>query len=131
MNRIKRLTLTAVFFISVFTLPAQQSPLDFYTQGRHDLKSGDYYGSLDSFKKALAVNPAYVDARKGMAEAYFLLQEYAEALRHAEAALKGADSRVDLLTLMGRIYLGMNQMEEAEARFQQALAIEPNNAEAA
>ncbi|MBF9015058.1 tetratricopeptide repeat protein [Oceanispirochaeta sp. M2] len=131
MQKNKRYLLTAVFFFSVFLLTAQQSPLELYEDGRHALRSGDYYSSLDLFKKALAVNSAYVDARKGMAEAYFLLQEYAEALYHAEAALKGADSRVDLLTLIGRIYLGMNRMEDAESQFQKALAMEPNNAEAA
>jgi tetratricopeptide (TPR) repeat protein len=131
MQKNKRYVLTVMFFFSVFLLTAQQSPLELYQEGRHALRSGDYYSSLDLFKKALNVNPAYVDARKGMAEAYFLLQEYSEALHHAEAALKGADSRVDLLTLIGRIYLGMNRMEEAEELFQKALAIEPNNAEAA
>ena len=116
---------------SIFGLSAQSSPVELYQSGRHELRSGDYYSSIDLFKQALMINPAYVDARKGMAEAYFLLQEYGEALKHAESALKGADSRVDILTLMGRIYLGLNDLVSAEALFQRAAAIEPNNAEAA
>jgi len=92
---------------------------------------GDYYTSLDKFKQALSINPSYVDARKGMAEAYFLLQEYGEALTHARLALKGAEKRVDILTLLGRIYLGLNRMDEADKQFQKALVIEPNNTDAA
>ncbi|MDC7240073.1 MAG: tetratricopeptide repeat protein [Spirochaetales bacterium] len=118
-------------FFSAFLLHAQSSPVELYENGRHELRSGDYYSSIDLFKQALMINPAYVDARKGMAEAYFLLQEYGEALNHAQAALRGAGGRVDIMTLMGRIYLGLNDLPAADARFQQALSIEPNNTEAA
>jgi tetratricopeptide (TPR) repeat protein len=118
-----------LFALSTATLHGQT--LDLFHDGQDALMRGDYFTSLDLFKQALAVNPSYVDARKGMAEAYFLLQEYSEALTHAQMALKGADKRVDILTLTGRIYLGLNRMEEAEQQFQKVLAIEPNNLDAA
>ena len=110
---------------------AGESPLELYDEGRQALWNRDYYKSLEFFKQALKENPSYVDARKGMAEAYFLLGEYSEALSHAEEALKGARERVDLLTLIGRIYLGMNRLDDGEYYFKKALSIEPNNAEAA
>ncbi|MDA3955537.1 tetratricopeptide repeat protein [Oceanispirochaeta sp.] len=128
MQKLNKLIIILFLFSSVFL---QAQTLDLYQDGQNALRRGDYYSSLDLFKQALSVNPFYVDARKGMAEAYFLLQEYSEALTHAQMALKGADKRVDLLTLTGRIYLGLNRMEDAELHFQKALAIEPNNTEAA
>ena len=121
--------LLVLFLFSAIFIHAQT--LDLFQDGQNAMSRGDYYTSLDLFKQALSINPSYVDARKGMAETYFLLQEYAEALTHAQMALKGADKRVDLLTLTGRIYLGLNRMIEADQQFQKALAIEPNNAEAA
>ncbi len=130
MRNKSRAFLILIFSISSFVFAAED-PLELYDEGNQALQLREYYRSLELFKQALGVNPSYVDARKGMAEAYFLLGEYSEALRHAVEALKGANGRVDLLTLIGRIYLGMNSLGEAERYFQKALSIEPNNMEAA
>ena len=130
MGKKSRAFLILILCFSSFIFAAED-PLELYGEGRQALQLREYYHSLELFKQALEINPSYVDARKGMAEAYFLLGEYPEALSHARKALKGAKGRVDLLTLIGRIYLGMDNLGEAESFFQQALSIEPNNIEAA
>ncbi len=115
----------------LFALPLWgDSAIELNENGYQGLMEGNYREALDNFRQALAINPAYVDANKGIGESYFFLQEYEEALKYALIALTGASRRVDILTLIGRIYLAKNNIPEGERYLQQALAIEPYNQDA-
>lgn len=108
-----------------------ESPVSLYNGGNDALDEGDYYTALDYYKQALRLNGSYVDALIGISKAYFLLQEYHEALDYSEKARIGASRRIEILNLQGRIYLGLGELESAENMFNQVLRIEPNNMDAA
>ena len=128
-NRKTKFAILLFLFLTV-SLSAQ-SPIDSYEEGSRFISEGNYFSALDSFKKALDVNPAYVDALIGIARTYFLLQEYEEALDYSRLALKGAEKRIDAINLQGRIYLGLGDLESAEKMFWSVKNMEPNNMDAA
>ena len=107
-----------------------ESPVNLFEQGNDALDDGNCYLALDYYKQALEINPGYVDALMGISRAYFLLQEYDEALSYIVTARIGATRRIDVLNLEGRINLGLSELDEAERIFNQVLKIEPNNMDA-
>jgi len=72
-SKIEILTLSLLFLSHALW---GDSPLVLYEEGRSALFDTEYYEALDYFKQALHINPAYVDALKGMAQAYCRLGEY-------------------------------------------------------
>ncbi len=123
-------SLPAVLFCFLSVLYAQ-SPIDYYNSGYFAMLSQDYFSALDSYKKALEINPDYTDALLGIGRTYFLLQEYEEALDYTKLALKGSERRIDAINLQGRIYLGLADLAKASEMFQMVLSMEPNNMAAA
>ncbi|OQY33074.1 MAG: hypothetical protein B6241_09005 [Spirochaetaceae bacterium 4572_59] len=127
-GKVKFLILLLVFSLSLLFA---ESPVVLNAGGNDALDEGDYYSALDYYKQALRLNSSYVDALIGISKAYFLLQEYHEALDYSEKARIGASRRIEILNLQGRIYLGLGELENAEDMFNQVLGIEPNNINAA
>ncbi|MCK5736588.1 MAG: tetratricopeptide repeat protein, partial [Spirochaetaceae bacterium] len=48
----------------------------FYQDGSNALAEDNPYTAIEFFRTALTINPSFVDARLGMAEALFQLTEY-------------------------------------------------------
>lgn len=90
----------------------------------------DWFGAIELYLAALQVNPAYTDAVQGLAESYYALEEYGQALtRVAEARrLKGDDPA--LLSMEAFIRIGLGEAEKAAELFRSVLARFPNDLEA-
>ncbi len=101
-----------------------------FNAAQQALDAGDAYRAIEEFGLALAENPSYFDAHVGMAEAYYQLDEYDQALASARKAsqLRRNDSR--LQNLEGRIQIGMGNVAEAGRIFDQILARERHNMDA-
>jgi len=112
------------------TAALAQSIEDYRLAGRGALQEGRFVDAIEAFGEGLKVNPNDLDSTIGMSEAYYGLGEYDEASRYAERAriLAGRTPRV--LTLSGRIAIGLGNVDLAESLFLQAMEIEPNNVEA-
>lgn len=102
----------------------------YFNAGQQALADGDPYRAIEEFALALAENPSYFDAHFGMAEAYYRLDEYDQALASARAAaeLRRNDSR--LQNLEGRIQIGMGNVAEAGRIFDAILSRERHNVDA-
>ncbi len=106
------------------------SPPLLYRQGRTAQLSGDYYSAIEDYKTALDQNPAYLQPLVGMAETYFALGEYSEALKYVQEAEQYDETDLSLLNLEGRSRIGLGDFAGARKLFDRVLAQQPNNLDA-
>ncbi|MDR1894689.1 MAG: tetratricopeptide repeat protein [Spirochaetales bacterium] len=107
-------------------LPAQ-TPRELFNRGEEARLTGRYYQAIELYLAALEQNPAYLGPLKGLAEAYFALTEFQEALKYALEAQRFDSSDYELLNLTGRILLGLGRFNEAQENFARVLRAQPNN----
>ena len=90
----------------------------------------DWFGAIELYLAALQVNPTYTEAIQGLAESYYALEEYGQALdRVVEARrLKGDDPA--LLSMEAFIRIGLGETGKASELFRAVLARLPNDLEA-
>jgi eukaryotic-like serine/threonine-protein kinase len=112
-----------------------------YVEGLGYLRRYDRPQNIDnaiaSFRRALTLDPTYVLAYAGAAQAYWRKYDLAkdeesieEALRHASQALALNDQIASVHVTMGMIRNGKGQHEMAEKEFRAALSLDPLNADA-
>ena len=101
-----------------------------YAQAEEQRFSEDWYGAIESYLAALAKNPSYGEALAGLAECYYGLGEYDQALSYARKAepLRRGDSA--LADLEGFILVGLGDLAGARARFEAVRASSPNDLDA-
>ncbi len=92
--------------------------------------AGDTLGAIEQYRAALAANPDYGEAEAGLAECFFRLEEYEEALPHALRARRYDQANLALAVLEGRIRIGLGELDSARALFDQVLGREKNNLDA-
>jgi Flp pilus assembly protein TadD len=101
------------------------------------LRTSDGFGQSESyFRKITSADPRYPDASAGLAATYAVggtygwvpqtltpQEQYKEAVRLAEEAVATAPSLVEAKATLAYVQTGTRQWTEAEANFQQALAL--------
>lgn len=122
--------LTAVLLLLPLLTLSGQTAVELYTEGSRALNREEYYAAIELFTAALERNRNYLEPIIGMAEAYFALSEYEEALKHIERARKLDKSDMSLAVIEGRIRLGSGQFTESEMIFKSILEVEPHNIDA-
>lgn len=85
---------------------------------------------MELYRAALIENPAYDEPLIGLAESFFALEEYEEALEYLKQAQAYDRSNLDLIVLEGRIAIALNQTAAARSLFESVLEKQPNNLEA-
>ncbi|MCK4516921.1 MAG: tetratricopeptide repeat protein, partial [Spirochaetaceae bacterium] len=98
--------------------------------GAEALADDDYYAAIEAFGAAIQVNPQDLRSLVGMAESYYWLGEYDQAQRFASRALSLSRRDPEVLTLSGRISIGLGDLEAARDYFRSAIVIEPNSIDA-
>lgn len=114
--------------------PAQSGgdgdPKVLYQRGRAEQTRSNLLAAVELYRAALIENPAYAKPLIGLAESFFALEEYEEALEYLKEAQKYDRTNLDLIVLEGRIAIAMNQPARARSLFESVLETEPNNLEA-
>jgi len=108
---------------------ASKAP-ELYKQGVEQLDAENTYRAIEEFKAALSLNPQYLDPVIKLAEAYYALDEYDEALRWVKSGIALAKDSPKLLNIHGRILLALGKTDEAAAIFRSILKREPYNIDA-
>jgi tetratricopeptide (TPR) repeat protein len=85
---------------------------------------------VELYRAALIENPAYDEPLIGLAESFFALEEYEEALEYLKQAQAYDRGNLDLIVLEGRIAIALNQTAAARSLFESVLEKQPNNLEA-
>ncbi len=123
------LSINSVLSVNVFS-QTSGDPISFYVEGRNALSIDDPYRAVDLFRSALRLNPAYADARLGMAEALFLLSEYEEADRELNEARPYASNKRELVLLEARILTALGNYDAASSIYDNLLSTRPHDADA-
>jgi tetratricopeptide (TPR) repeat protein len=109
---------------------AGPSVLSRYEQGRQAMIQEDWYGAAEAFLEALRLNPAHVDSLSALAECYYQLGEYDQALswiRKARSLARGDTSSANLEAL---ILIASGQLDSAASVIKDILSREPYNRDA-
>ena len=108
----------------------QTDPKILYERGRAEQARSNLLAAVELYRAALIENPAYDKPLIGLAETFFALEEYEEALEYLKQAQVYDRSNLDLIVLEGRIAIAVNQPGRARSLFESVLEEEPNNLEA-
>ncbi len=122
-----------VLFIVVLSLPVYSeisSIVEMQNTAEQTLNRNEIYHSIAMFKEIISINPNYFDSRLGIAEAFFLLKEFDEALGHITKALFLDKNSVDANILYGRILTGLGEFNKARDVLINVLNSENNNVDA-
>lgn len=125
-----RTLLALIIFLLAAAHVSSQTVAQYRASGHDYLSEADYYRAVEAFTAALEINPSDLGALAGIAESYYWLGEYDQAERFAERArgLSGGDASI--LTMSGRIAIGLGELNLAQAHFEEARRTEPNNVDA-
>lgn len=109
--------------------PARSQSADVQLQlGSEFLAEGRYLDALDAFRRALAAaGPDDVrTARGGVIHTALRVADFGLARSEAERLVAGAPHSADALALHGDTLWASGLFQEAEARYKEALALDPN-----
>jgi tetratricopeptide (TPR) repeat protein len=92
--------------------------------------SEDWYGAIESYLLALGKNPSYAQALSGLAECYYALDEYDQALSYVKRAAPLLRGDSSLRDLEGFVRIGLSDLSGASSIFTAVLAQRPNDLDA-
>jgi len=125
--------LVILFFALLFNgLSAQTGPSAsaHYEQGSSFMIAENWYAAAESFIESLRLNPAHADATAALAECYYALGEYDQALVWVRRARALARSNTSLTNLEAFTLIALGRLDEASVIISGVLAREPYNKEA-
>lgn len=124
----KKYLLLACLWIAV--IPAFADPVLSYEQGKALQDQEDWYGAIERYQDALHENRSYNRAYQGLAECFYALGEYDEALAQVTRAETFKKNDPALQNLHAFTLIGLGRLDEASAMFARVLATWPNDVSA-
>ena len=125
----KKLFLSLLLFC-VLNFGVFGNALQLYEEGKKLQTQGDWYGAIECYKTALIENPSYNLVFQSLAECFYELDEYDQALDYAQKALRYKTNSAELKNLQGFILIGMGDLKGAGALFNEVLKTAPNDVDA-
>jgi tetratricopeptide (TPR) repeat protein len=111
-------------------LHAQAGAAFYYEQGRSYMTGEDWYSATESFLECLRLNPAHAEGTAALAEGYYELGEFDQALSWIRKARTLARGNLNLANLEAFILVALGRLDGASAIIAEVLAREPYNKEA-
>ena len=90
----------------------------------------DWYGAIEAYLAAIARNPSYGEALAGLAESYYGLGEYDQALSYARRALALRKGDNALANLEGFVLAALGDLAGAKKSFGLVIGRAPNDLDA-
>ncbi|WP_304221851.1 tetratricopeptide repeat protein [Gracilinema caldarium] len=122
------------FFISLLLFPAllsaQQSLNTWFQKGQTAMVQEDWYSAAEAFLEALKINQSHAESVAALAECYYQLREYDQALSWVRKARTLNRGSMNLANLEALILIAMGQLETASSVLSEILAREPYNRDA-
>jgi tetratricopeptide (TPR) repeat protein len=109
---------------------SKQDAVSLFNEGRAFMVGGDYYGAAQAFLEFARGNPAHAESAASLAECYYYLGEYEEALVWARKARALSRGNLEVANLEAFILVAMGQLAQAEEALKAVLRVEPYNKEA-
>jgi tetratricopeptide (TPR) repeat protein len=101
-----------------------------FNAGRAAMAEESWYDAAESFLEVLRINPSHAEATAALAECYYALSEFDQALSWVRRARTLARGNLSLTNLEGRILIALGQLNEASRVIGEVLAREPYNRDA-
>ena len=92
--------------------------------------SEDWFPAIDDYMAAIAKNPSYGAAYSGLAECYYVLGEYDQALSYVAKAAPFLEGDSSLANLEGFVRIGLGDLAGARKAFASVASILPNDLDA-
>lgn len=103
---------------------------DFYKEGRVKMKAGDVAGALESYELAIVLQPDWPDLLEARGDALLALNRAADAILEYSKALIAEPTRMGSLIGRAKAHIAAKENKDAAADLQNALKLDPENAEA-
>jgi tetratricopeptide (TPR) repeat protein len=87
--------------------------------------TGDVEPALAQYRRALALDPDFLEAHVDLAGLLWRLEDFDGALTHAQRAVALAPEHPYAVRILGTAYLNLNRTDEAETQLRLALALLP------
>lgn len=107
-----------------------QSASSFYEAGRAAFLEERYYDAVESLLESLRVNPSYAEPVALLAESFYALGEFDQAVSYVRRARTLSRGSAALANLEAFILIAMGDLSAADALVRETLAREPYNREA-
>jgi len=122
----KRFSFCVLSFCMTVSI-AVANPVKSYEEGRSYQETENWYQAIEAYQEALRENPSYNIVYQGLAESFYALGEYDEALTQVIKAESFKKNDPALLDLHGFILIGLGKTADAAAMFRQVLSTWPND----
>ena len=125
------LFLLCVIIIIPAGIGAQQnSAATHYERGRNFMAEENWYSAVESFLECLRLNPAHAQGTAALAECYYELAEFDEALTWVRRARQLSRSNMSVANLEVFTLIALGHLDAASALVAEVLRQEPYNREA-
>jgi tetratricopeptide (TPR) repeat protein len=123
--------LALVLIILPGNLAAQsRSAAAYYNEGRDYMVLEDWYSAAESLLECLRLNPAHAEANAALAECYYELGEFDQALSWVRKARTLSRGNMALANLEAFTLIALGRLDGAQGIIGEVLAREPYNKEA-
>lgn len=132
-NKILLYFLSLAFILLIFpvSLDAQQNPAAMhYERGKFFMSDENWYSAVESFLECLRINPAHAEGTASLAECYYELGEYDQALSWVRKARTLARTNMTIANLEVFTLIALGNLDAASSLVYEILAREPYNKEA-
>jgi tetratricopeptide (TPR) repeat protein len=122
------LCLLILFPANLAAQPANAAVL--YERGKNFMADENWYSAIESFMECLRLNPAHAEGTAALAECYYELSEFDEALNWVRKARLLARGNISAANLEVFTLIALGQLDEATKLVTEILTREPYNREA-
>ncbi|MDR2094184.1 MAG: tetratricopeptide repeat protein [Treponema sp.] len=128
---LKRKVFFFIMLILAAVLQAQtpRSAGSYYEQGRRNMINEDWYAAAEDFLECLRLSPAHAEATDALANCYYELGEFDEALVWVRKARALARGNMSLANLEALTLIALGQLDAASSLIADILIREPYNRE--
>jgi len=116
------------FPVTVFA-QAQGTAATYFERGKNQMADENWYSAVESFLECLRLNPAHAEGTASLAECYYELAEFDEALNWVRKAKQLARTNMSVANLEVFTLIALGQLDAASTLVNEILAKEPYNRE--
>ena len=117
------------FFPEPICAQVQSSAAAYYEQGRSFMADENWYSAIESFLECVRMNPAHAEGTAAIAECYYELAEFDEALNWIRRARQLARTNMSVANMEVFTLIALGQLDAASNLVTEILAREPYNRE--
>ena len=117
------------FFPAAAAAQTHGTATAYFERGKNQMADENWYSAVESFLECLRLNPAHAEGTASLAECYYELAEFDEALNWVRKAKQLARTNMSIANLEVFTLIALGQLDTASSLVNEILAKEPYNRE--